>query len=152
MVQKLFKDISYLQLWWPSCSAEGNHLGNFGRGHNFLGTFLWNNFEFGPVFQEEMSFKDISYLQLWLPSFWGEQNHLGNCSRGHFEEQFGEIIFIWTIDLGDVIQRYFLSTALAAICLGKQNHLGNFFVADIYMNISMKLFLIWTSDSGEDVV
>ena len=25
---------------------------------------LWNYFEFGPVFQEEVSFKDISYLEL----------------------------------------------------------------------------------------
>ena len=31
--EMLFKDISYLELWWPSCSAEGNHLGNFGKGH-----------------------------------------------------------------------------------------------------------------------
>ena len=28
-----FKDILYLQLWQPSCSAEQNHLGKFGRGH-----------------------------------------------------------------------------------------------------------------------
>ena len=35
MVQKeiLFKDISYLELWRPFCSAEQNHLCNFGRGH-----------------------------------------------------------------------------------------------------------------------
>ena len=26
-----FKDISYLELWWPFCSAEQNHLCNFGR-------------------------------------------------------------------------------------------------------------------------
>ena len=25
--------ISYLELWWPSCSADQNHLCNFGRGH-----------------------------------------------------------------------------------------------------------------------
>ena len=25
-------DISYLELWLPSCSAERNHLYNFGRG------------------------------------------------------------------------------------------------------------------------
>ena len=24
---------SYLELWWPSCSAERNNLCNFGRGH-----------------------------------------------------------------------------------------------------------------------
>ena len=29
-----FKDISYLELWWPFCSSEQNHLCNFGRGHH----------------------------------------------------------------------------------------------------------------------
>ena len=28
----LFIEISYLQLWLPLCSAEQNHLCNFGRG------------------------------------------------------------------------------------------------------------------------
>ena len=27
------KDISYLELWWPICSAEQKHLCNFGSGH-----------------------------------------------------------------------------------------------------------------------
>ena len=26
--------ISYLKLWWPSCSVEWNHLCNFERGHH----------------------------------------------------------------------------------------------------------------------
>ena len=30
---KVLFNISYLELWWPSCSAELNHLGKFGRGH-----------------------------------------------------------------------------------------------------------------------
>ena len=30
----LFKDISYLELWWPLCPAEWNHLCKFGRGHH----------------------------------------------------------------------------------------------------------------------
>ena len=28
-----FKDISYLELWLPFCSAEWNHLCKFGRGY-----------------------------------------------------------------------------------------------------------------------
>ena len=28
-----FKDISYLQLWWPICLTEWNHLCKFGSGH-----------------------------------------------------------------------------------------------------------------------
>ena len=29
-----FKSISYLELWKPFCSAERNHLCNFGRGYH----------------------------------------------------------------------------------------------------------------------
>ena len=29
-----FKNISYLELWQPLSSVEGNHLCNFGRGHH----------------------------------------------------------------------------------------------------------------------
>ena len=48
-----------------------------------------DNFEFGPVVQEEMRFKGISYLQ---PFFSVEQNHLCNFGRGYYMEQFCEII------------------------------------------------------------
>ena len=33
VVQMSFKDISYLELWLPFCSAERNDLCNFGRGY-----------------------------------------------------------------------------------------------------------------------
>ena len=34
VVQEMtFKDISYLELWWPFCSAQPNHLYIFDRGH-----------------------------------------------------------------------------------------------------------------------
>ena len=52
------KDISYLELWHSFCSAEWNHLCNFGRGYYF---------EFRPVSMEVMEkipFKDFSYLYL----------------------------------------------------------------------------------------
>ena len=29
-----FEDISYLERWWLLCSAERNHLCNFGRMHH----------------------------------------------------------------------------------------------------------------------
>ena len=47
----LFKDISYLELWWPLSSVEQNHLCNFGRGY-YEETILRNYFEFGQVVQE----------------------------------------------------------------------------------------------------
>ena len=59
----LFKDISYLALWWPLSSKEQNHLCNFGRVHH-EGQFCEIILDFGPV-DQEMSFRDISYLELW---------------------------------------------------------------------------------------
>ena len=44
-----------------------------------------------------MSFKDISYLELWQSLCSMEWNHLYNFGRVHHEEQFCEIIFIWTV-------------------------------------------------------
>ena len=43
----LFKDTSYLELWWPFCSAERNNLFlcNFGRGYPEE-QFYKNYFEF----------------------------------------------------------------------------------------------------------
>ena len=32
-VEMSFKGISYLDIWQPFCSAECNHLCNFGRGY-----------------------------------------------------------------------------------------------------------------------
>ena len=59
--EMLLKDISYLELWQPLCSVQGNHLCNFGRRHHkeqFCEIIL-------NLDQEDMSFKDISYLELW---------------------------------------------------------------------------------------
>ena len=70
-----FKDISYLELWGPFCSAGWNHLCNFGRGYQeeqfceiILNLDLW--------------FKDISYLD----SCSAEPNHLCNFGKGYYEE------------------------------------------------------------------
>ena len=80
------KDIHYLELWRPFCSAKWNHLCNFGRRHHeekpceiILNLDQWFN---------EMSFKDIYYLELWQPFCSAEQKHLCNFGRGHYEEQF----------------------------------------------------------------
>ena len=48
-----FNDITYLELWQPFCSAEQNHLRNFGK--QCYEEQFWN-------YYEEMLFKYISYL------------------------------------------------------------------------------------------
>ena len=66
-----------------------------------------------------MSFKDISYLELWRPFCDADQNHLCKFGKGHYEEQFCEIILIWTSGSGgNVTKRHFLSRALAASLVG----------------------------------
>ena len=55
----LFKDISYLELWLPFCSAERKHLYNFGRGHHEE-QFCEIIFNFNqPIFNLK-SLKDLS--------------------------------------------------------------------------------------------
>ena len=61
----LFKDISYLELWWPLCLVEQNHCAILVQCIMTEEQFYDHYFEFGPVDQEEMPFGDISYLELW---------------------------------------------------------------------------------------
>ena len=84
-----FKEISYLQLWWPFCSTEQNHLFNLSRGQykEHIYEIILNL----DVVQE-MLFKDISYLQLKQLFCLVDQNHLCNFGRRHYEEHFCEII------------------------------------------------------------
>ena len=55
-----FKDISYVEPWWPLCLVERKHLYNFGRGHimrkfSVKLFFVWTS----------GSGTDISYLELY---------------------------------------------------------------------------------------
>ena len=75
-----FKDISYLQLWWPYCLTEQNPICNFARWHN------------KEHLCEAMSFRNVSYLQLWWPSCLAHQNLWANLGRRHYQEHLCEII------------------------------------------------------------
>ena len=52
----LFKDISYLELWQPFCSAEQKYLCNFGRGC-YEEQFCKNILNSGQWFRRSLSFK-----------------------------------------------------------------------------------------------
>ena len=58
---------------------------------------------------------NISYLELWLPSWSVEQNHLCNFEKGHHGKHSCENNEIWTSGSGDVVFKYFLSGARAAL-------------------------------------
>ena len=81
-----YKDISYLELWWPFYSTEQNHLCNFMRNISeiILNLDQWT--------WRRCCFKDISNLELWWPICLARWNHLCNFGSGHPEEHFCEII------------------------------------------------------------
>ena len=54
----MFKDSSYLELWWPFYSAERNHLCNFGRGHQEE-QFCEIIFNLGKRFRRRCHLKDF---------------------------------------------------------------------------------------------
>ena len=110
-----FKGFSYLELWKPFCSAEGNHLCNFSRGYyveQFYEIFVKNE----SVVHEEMSFKKILYLELWWPSCAVERNNLCNLKEGIMGNIHVKLYEIWTSGSGGyVVLIHFLSRALAAL-------------------------------------
>ena len=77
----LFKYISYLELWWPFCSEEQNHLCNFGRGNH------------EEQFCEIILKMDHWFRRCCLKDFLSgalaascsvEGNHLYNFGKGHY--------------------------------------------------------------------
>ena len=101
----LFKDISYLELRWPFCSAERNNLClcNFGRGYPEE-QFYKKYFEFGPVVQEEITFERFL--------IWSSGSHPAQWSRTIYaifvkssvRNNPVNLFFIWTSGSGgDVV-------------------------------------------------
>ena len=95
-----FKCISYLELWQPFCSAEHNHLCNFGRGYQEE-QFSANILNLGQWFRRCRL--NISYLELWGPSCSVERNYLCNFKIGHHGELHVKLYEIWTSGSGDVV-------------------------------------------------
>ena len=107
------KDISYLELWRPSCSVELNHLGNFYRGH-YEENFCEINLNTNQWFR-----RCGLMIFLILPCCLSERNCFCNFGKGQYKDHFCEIIlnlnqwFSMSCPL-----KYFLSRALMAILFG----------------------------------
>ena len=117
VVQEMsFKDISYLELWWPLCSGEHNHLHNFGRVHHEE-PFCKIVLNLDQWFRRKCCLKIFSYLELWQPFCSAEHYHLCNLPGGYYEEQFCET----NLNLGQGFRRCrlkdVLSRALVALLL-----------------------------------
>ena len=97
----MFKDISYLELWWPFHSAKQKHLCNLSGGHyeeQFFEIIILNSDQwFSKCLLKIFHFIDL----LW--SFCSaEWNDLCNFGREHHEVHFCEIILNWTSGSRDV--------------------------------------------------
>ena len=150
--EMLLKNISYLEIrrllywmkWKPFMQFWSRIL---------WGTILWNYTEFGQVVQKKMSYKDSSYLEHWWPFWSAEPNDLCNCGRRYQEEQFCENTF--NLDQW-FRRRYVLKTSFIWIhgvpFVQWSKSICAISVKSIKRYISVKLFWIWTSGSGGDVV
>ena len=87
-----FKYISCLELWWPFCSTEQNHLCSFCKGY-YEAHFCEIILKLDHWFRRRCLLKAFliwssgcSFVQQ------GQTNHLCNFGRRYQEEQFCEII------------------------------------------------------------
>ena len=99
------------------------------------------------------SFKYISYLELWQTFCSPEQTHLCNLVRGYYKEQFCEII----LNLDKWFKRRCFLKIFHIWSSGKpvvrwSGTIRAILVEGIMGNIHVKLYEIWTSVSGGDVL
>ena len=85
-----FKGNFYLELWQPFCSAERDHLCNFGRGYpeeQFCEIIL----NLSQWFRRRCRLKDF-LSGARAASCFVERNHLCNYERGHYGEHSCEAL------------------------------------------------------------
>ena len=123
--ERSFIDISYLELLWPFCLAQLNHLYKFGRVH-YEEHFCQMILNLDQWFKRRCSLK--TYLELWWPLSSAEQNHLCSFGPRHYEEHCCGIIF----GHGPVVQKEmsFKDSSYLVLwqplCLTEWTHLCNF--------------------------
>ena len=100
----MFKDISYLELWWPFCSAERNNLGlcNFGRVYPEE-QFYKNYFEFGPVVQEEIAFERFLIRSSGSHPVQWRRTIYAIFVKSSVRNNSVNLFCIWTSGSGDVV-------------------------------------------------
>ena len=89
-----------------------------------------------------MPFKDISYLELWQPFCSAERNHLCYFGRMCYEEQLCEKLLF----------KRFLIWSSCGPPFGWNGTICAILKEGIMGNIHVKLYEIWTSGSGGDVI
>ena len=142
-----FKDISYLEFWWPFCSAEWNCLWNFGRGY-------YEEQLCEVIFNFDQWFRRKCLLKIFI--IWSSGSTCEpfvQFGRRYQEEQICDIIF----NLGQWLRDRYLLKIFHIWNSGSPfvQQSGSFcaiLVEGIMRNNSVNLFQSWTSCSSGDVV
>ena len=97
----LFKNISYLEHWQPFCSAERNHLCNFGRGcyeEQFCELIL----NLGQCFRTRRRLKDFLSSAL-VALLLGSKSICAILKEGIMGNIHVKLYEIWTCGSGDIV-------------------------------------------------
>ena len=97
----LFKDSSYLELWQPFCSVEGNHLCNF-RGGYYQEQFCEIILNLDQTFRGRCNFSDFLSRALAALLF-RSRTIYAILEEGIMENILVKLFEIWTNGSGDVI-------------------------------------------------
>ena len=97
-----FKDISYLELWWPICSAEWNHLCIVGPEH-FEEHFC------EIIYNLDKSFRRRCCLKVYLilsgsPFVRRSETSCAILVEGIIRNNSVILFLIWTSSSGDVVE------------------------------------------------
>ena len=100
---------------------------------------------------KEMSFKDISYLEIWLRFCSSKWKYLCNYGRGYNEQQFCDLFRIKPV-VQEMLFKRFLILSSGSPPVQWSGNIYAILKEDIMGNSYVKLYEIWTSGSGGDVI
>ena len=123
----LYKDISYLELWWPFCWRSKTIYAILVKGimrNNSVKLFRICTSGSGG----DVVWRHFLSRVLWKPLCLTEQDHLCNFGRRHNEEQFCQIILnlIKWFRRRCRLKIFYLELLWQPFCLAEWNHLCNF--------------------------
>ena len=145
-----FKDISNLDLWLPFCSAERNHLCNFGRRHHeeqFCEIIL----NLDPCSKTRCSLKIFLILSCGSPFVQRSGTILCYFCRGHYEEQFWDYFEFGPVVQEEMSFKRFLIWSSGSPPVQWSSAIYAILKEGIMENILVKLYEIRTSGSGDFV-
>ena len=142
-----FKDISYLELWQPFCSAEQYHLYNFGSGYQEE-RICEISLNLDQWFRRRCLFKIFLIWSSYGPFVKQSETICANLVEGIMTNNSMNLFLIWARGSGMAFKR-FLVWSSGSPPVQWSRTIYAILKEGIMGNIHVKLFSIWTSGSGD---